>query len=198
MPKKRSARIGQRLGPVLSHAAAAVVDAAATGEYQGLNFYGSYDPTSDADRKLHRWATTMVDTFPGVSVSVVPRQRKRSPPSCPACHAAVAQCPAAAPFYRVISNLMLNAVKHTGRGGTITLKCSRLDEVLQIDVIDNYSEVDPAPPLLGASVSHIVDLSQDAFEPFASAREVPTPIPNPALPVDEQLQIDRRLERFVA
>ena len=83
-----------RLGPVLSHAAAAVVDAAATGEYQGLNFYGSYDPTSDADRKLHRWATTVVDTFPGVSVSVVPRQRKRSPPSCPACHAAVAQCPA--------------------------------------------------------------------------------------------------------
>ncbi len=40
-------------------------------------------------------------------------------------------------IYRVISNLMLNAVKHTGRGGTITLKCSRLDEVLQIDVIDN-------------------------------------------------------------
>ena len=83
-----------RLGPVLSHAAAAVVDAAATGEYQGLNFYGSYNPTSDADRGLHRWATTVVDTFPGVSVSIVPRQRKRSPPACPACHEAVAQCSA--------------------------------------------------------------------------------------------------------
>ena len=81
-----------RLGPVLSHAAAAVVDAATTVEYQGLNFYGSYNPTSDADRRLHRWATTVVDTFPGVSVSIVPRQRKRSPPACPACHAAVAQC----------------------------------------------------------------------------------------------------------
>ena len=83
-----------RLGPVLARAAAAVVDAAAAGEYQGLNFYGSHDPARDADRRLHRWATTVVDTFPGVSVSIVPRQRKRSPPVCPACHAAVAQCPA--------------------------------------------------------------------------------------------------------
>ena len=35
-----------RLGPVLSRAAAEVIDAAAGGEYQGLNFYGSYDPAS--------------------------------------------------------------------------------------------------------------------------------------------------------
>lgn len=39
--------------------------------------------------------------------------------------------------YRVVSNLMLNAVKHTGRGGTITLKCRKVDESLQIDVVDN-------------------------------------------------------------
>ena len=83
-----------KLGPVLARAAAAVVDAAAAGEYQGLNFYGSYDPARDANRRLHRWATTVVDTFPGVSVSTVPRQRKRSPPVCPSCHSAVAQCPA--------------------------------------------------------------------------------------------------------
>ncbi|MDE0029681.1 MAG: NYN domain-containing protein [Deltaproteobacteria bacterium] len=83
-----------KLGPVLSHAAAAVVDAAATAEYQGLNFYGSHDPARYSDRKLHRWATTVVDTFPGVSVSIVPRQKKRSPPACPVCHEAVAQCPA--------------------------------------------------------------------------------------------------------
>ena len=75
-----------QLGPVLSRAAVAVVDAAAAaGEYQGLNFYGSYDPVSEADRRLHRWATRVVDTFPGVSVSIVPRQKKRSPPACPAC-----------------------------------------------------------------------------------------------------------------
>ncbi len=83
-----------RLGPVLARAAAKVVDAATASEYQGLNFYGSHDPTSEADRRLHRWATTVVDTFPGVSVSIVPRQRKRSPPVCPTCHSAIAQCPA--------------------------------------------------------------------------------------------------------
>ena len=33
-----------KLGPVLARAAAAVVDAAAAGEYQGLNFYGSCGP----------------------------------------------------------------------------------------------------------------------------------------------------------
>ena len=81
-----------RLGPVLSRAAVAVVDAASAGEYQGLNVYGSYDPASEADRRLHRWATRVVDTFPGVSVSIVPRQRKRSPPVCPSCHSAVAEC----------------------------------------------------------------------------------------------------------
>ena len=84
----------EKLGPVLVHAATEVVDAAAACEYQGLNFYGSYDPASDADRRLRQWATTKVDTFPGVSVSIVPRQRKRSPPVCPTCHGAVAQCPA--------------------------------------------------------------------------------------------------------
>ena len=83
-----------RLGPVLARAAATVVDPAATGEYQGLNFYGSHDPARDADQKLHRWATTVVDTFPGVNVSIVPRQKKRSPPVCPACHESVATCPA--------------------------------------------------------------------------------------------------------
>ena len=82
-----------KLGPALARAAVAVVDAAAAGEYQGLNFYGSYDPASEKDRGLHRWATTVVDTFPGVSVSIVQRQRKRSPPVCPACHSPVAQCP---------------------------------------------------------------------------------------------------------
>ena len=82
-----------KLGPVLSNAAVAVINNAAVGEYQGLNFYGSYDPASEGDRKLHRWATAVVDTFPGVSVSIVPRQKKRSPPKCPFCHVEVTTCP---------------------------------------------------------------------------------------------------------
>jgi signal transduction histidine kinase len=39
--------------------------------------------------------------------------------------------------YRVVSNLMLNAVKHTGRGGTITLRFRKIGEDLKIDVADN-------------------------------------------------------------
>lgn len=81
-----------KLGPVLSHAAASVVDATANGEYQGLNFYGSHDPNSAKDKKLLRWARTVVDTFPGVTVSMVARQKKHSPPTCPICRESVENC----------------------------------------------------------------------------------------------------------
>lgn len=82
-----------KLGPVLAAMAVDRIDDRIPCEYQGLNFYGSYDPASNADRNLFRWATTKVDTFPGVSVSIVRRQKKRSPPRCPACHDEVATCP---------------------------------------------------------------------------------------------------------
>ena len=39
-----------KLGPVLSREAAKVTSAP-TGEYQGLNFYGSHDPTSETGQK---------------------------------------------------------------------------------------------------------------------------------------------------
>ncbi len=81
------------LGPVLARAAGQCIAAQSPTQYQGLNFYGSYDPNSARDRSLRRWATTVVDRFPGVSVSIVPRQRKRSPPQCPACQEAVPLCP---------------------------------------------------------------------------------------------------------
>ncbi|MDE2663229.1 MAG: hypothetical protein OXI39_09550 [Gemmatimonadota bacterium] len=81
-----------RLGPVLSRAAVEVVDAASRDEYQGLNFYSSYNKSTD--RELHRWATGVVAGFLGVSVSMVPRQKKRSPPKCPTRHEAIGRCPA--------------------------------------------------------------------------------------------------------
>ena len=84
---------GSRLGQVLLRAATPrsgidllIVDQAGTVEYQCLHLYGSYDPAREADRKLRRWATTVVDRFAGVNVSIVPRQKKRSPPACPTCH----------------------------------------------------------------------------------------------------------------
>jgi two-component system, sensor histidine kinase and response regulator len=39
-------------------------------------------------------------------------------------------------IYRVISNLLLNAIKHTGRGGVITLRAGIQGDVIQIDVAD--------------------------------------------------------------
>ena len=82
-----------RMGPVLSREAIRSVDLHATEQYQGLNFYGSFNPDREGDRNLHRWATTVVNTFPGVSVSMVPRQKRRSPPSCPTCRGEIATCP---------------------------------------------------------------------------------------------------------
>ena len=82
-----------QLGPVLAVAAVGKVDDGAGADYQGLNFYGSYDPGSVKDRNMHRWATGVVARFPGVRVSIVPRPKKRSPPKCPHCHEEVAVCP---------------------------------------------------------------------------------------------------------
>ena len=68
------------MGPALARTAAERSAPELPAQYQGLNFYGSYNPGSPSDRSLHRWATTVVDRFQGVSVSIVPRQRRRSPP----------------------------------------------------------------------------------------------------------------------
>jgi uncharacterized LabA/DUF88 family protein len=58
-----------------------------------MNVYGSYDERNPNDERLKRWATTVFDTFPGVHVSLVPRQKKASGPKCPACYAVVNKCP---------------------------------------------------------------------------------------------------------
>lgn len=79
---------------VLVQAAASKIGSPLPAEYQGLNFYSSHDPASERDRNHRQWATTVVDTFPGVTVYTVPRQRKRSPPHCPSCRKPVPVCPA--------------------------------------------------------------------------------------------------------
>ena len=82
-----------KLGPVLAEAAIRRINPRLVGDYQGINFHGSYDPRSEKDRRMHHWATRVVARFPGVSVSIVSRQKKRSPPKCPRCHNEVAICP---------------------------------------------------------------------------------------------------------
>ena len=67
-----------------------VVDASAHGIYSGMHVYGSFDETGDA--KLKKWATTVLDTFPGVNVKFVPRQRKKTGPKCPHCHLIAEHC----------------------------------------------------------------------------------------------------------
>ncbi|MDE0697449.1 MAG: hypothetical protein OXH76_16630, partial [Boseongicola sp.] len=84
-------------GPPFTLAAFVVIDVGAASEHQELILHGSHDPAREADQPLHRWATTVVavaDTHPGVSVSIVPRQRWRSPPVCPTCQGAAAERPA--------------------------------------------------------------------------------------------------------
>ena len=81
------------LGPALVNAVAKRIAPESSAKYQGLNFYGSYDPDSDRDRSLRRWATTVVGGLTGVSVSIVLGQRnealppsaKTSVPVCPTC-----------------------------------------------------------------------------------------------------------------
>ena len=80
------------IGPSLATKAGDKFTSDVSSMYQGLHFYGSYDPSGDKDQKLRDWAVNTVATFPGVSVSMVPRQRKR-PPRCPSCQHEVTICP---------------------------------------------------------------------------------------------------------
>ena len=82
----------RQLGPVIAREAAHVVDADAQLSYQGMNVYGSYDPLSEKDESLRRFASTILGRFPGVQVTMLPRQRKRSGPTCPSCHEEVSRC----------------------------------------------------------------------------------------------------------
>lgn len=81
------------LGPRLCAEAARVVQFPGPAEFQGMNVYGSYDERNPKDESLKRWATTVLDTFPGVHVSFVPRQKKASGPKCPSCHKTIDKCP---------------------------------------------------------------------------------------------------------
>ena len=80
------------LGPVLARAASEIANPDASEEYQGLNFYGSYDPSSERGAKRHKWAKNTLSLFPGVTVSIVPRQKTKSHPKCPVCQNKVVKC----------------------------------------------------------------------------------------------------------
>ena len=62
--------------------------------YQGIRVYGSYDPSNPKDETLRKWASNfLASKVPGCKVDFVPRQKKKSPPKCPACQGLVSTCP---------------------------------------------------------------------------------------------------------
>lgn len=81
------------LGPELVKAAGQLIDPSMQFEYAGMNVYLSSDESSQAEANLRRWATNVLDRFPGVHVSMVPRIRKVSGPKCPSCKGIIKSCP---------------------------------------------------------------------------------------------------------
>lgn len=81
-----------KIGRLLAAEAASQVDPAMGHSFEAMHVYGSFDPASATDLKLRKWLEGWLDKQPGVHVSSVPRQKKKSPPKCPACRAEVAVC----------------------------------------------------------------------------------------------------------
>lgn len=80
-----------KIGRLLAAKAAEQVDPLSGHSFGAMHVYGSFDPASAADVKLREWLSGWLDRQPGVHVSSVPRQKKKSPPKCPACYAEAAQ-----------------------------------------------------------------------------------------------------------
>ena len=82
----------QRLGPEIARRALLTVDPDALISYQGMNVYGSFDPSSEKDEGLRRWAANTLNRFAGVQVTMIPRQRRLKGLFCPSCHQEMTQC----------------------------------------------------------------------------------------------------------
>jgi uncharacterized LabA/DUF88 family protein len=81
-----------KIGRLLTAKSAEQVDPAVSHSFEAMHVYGSFDPASRADVKLRTWLEGWLDKQPGVHVSSVPRQKKKSPPRCPACYSEAATC----------------------------------------------------------------------------------------------------------
>ncbi len=79
-----------KLSPLLIAQATALLRVPAL-QFDGTNVYLSYDPNTDNGRRLHNWAISVLDRFPGIRVIAQDRKAK-SPPTCPNCHREVDTC----------------------------------------------------------------------------------------------------------
>jgi len=80
------------LGGLLTSEAGKLIDPAYHATFEGMNVYGSTDPSKPQDVKLRQWFTNSLDKMPGVNVLLVERQQKRSYPSCPKCNTEIKNC----------------------------------------------------------------------------------------------------------
>ncbi len=83
----------RKMGRIVAEESLKIVDPYAALGYQGINVYGSYDPSNENDEPLRRWASNTLSRFPGVQVVMLPRQRKKRGPVCPKCRSELAICP---------------------------------------------------------------------------------------------------------
>ena len=61
-------------------------------QYEGAIIYASYNPNTEADRKLKKWLETWLNRQPGIQLDLRERQWK-DPPRCPSCHEQINDCP---------------------------------------------------------------------------------------------------------
>lgn len=87
-----------KLPGVLTQEASKVFDN--TLHYERCFIFGSYDPASHKDAKLHSWSTNVLSKIPGVQASFMARQKRKRGPQCtgdehheikecPVCHASM-------------------------------------------------------------------------------------------------------------
>jgi hypothetical protein len=82
----------EKVGPLLTYEAGALVDKGGAAVFEAMHVYGSYDPAKPADAKLKHWMVTRLDQMPGVHVVLSERQKKKGYPKCPQCQAEAALC----------------------------------------------------------------------------------------------------------
>lgn len=80
----------KKLSPFLVAKAESLVEQSLI--FEETRVYMSFDSHKASDRKLHNWATNVLDRFPGVAVNMRDRKPK-SPPFCQSCHTQIADCP---------------------------------------------------------------------------------------------------------
>lgn len=80
------------IGNILTKEAGIVVDGNSIATFEGMHVYGSYDPGKPDDAKFKNWFSTWLDKQPGIHITLIPRQRKKGYPKCPACYAETTHC----------------------------------------------------------------------------------------------------------